>query len=99
MFGFSVANDDQYASNVPDTLLPLTQHSDDSMLTEESRSGSVCEDRGSPVDGGSKELEIRYLAQLRKSPYPINGVYKLWHRVAHNHFRRYTDVRHRGEDK
>ncbi len=45
----------------------------------------------------AKKLEICYLSQLRKSPYVINGVYKLHHHTAHNHFRRYADIKQRGE--
>ena len=47
--------------------------------------------------GGGKEVEMRYLSQLKKCPYPINGVYKVHHRAARNHFRRHADIKHRGE--
>ena len=43
-----------------------------------------------------KKVEIRYLSQLRRSPYPINGVYRIYHRAAHNHFKRHADIKHRG---
>ena len=48
---------------------------------------------------GAKEVEIYYLSQLRRCPYPINGVYKLHHRVAHNHFRRHADIKHREDER
>lgn len=101
-----VANDDQYASNVPDTLQQLIQQSEDARLAlpddpkppgcevghvPDTKPGG-CEVGHTPV---SKDVEIRYLAQLRRSPYPINGVYKLRHQVAQNHFRRYADVKHK----
>ena len=47
--------------------------------------------------GVGKEVEMRYLSQLKKCPYPINGVYKVHHRAARNHFRRHADIKHRGE--
>lgn len=105
---FSVPNDDQYASNVPDTLDHLAhrqqQNEEGGVLFAEdskldSRDGH--EDTSSPTDsrGNRKVVEIRYLSQLRRSPFPINGVYKLRHHTAHNHFRRYADVKHRGELK
>ena len=40
---------------------------------------------------------MRYLSQLKRCPYPINGVYKVHHRAARNHFRRHADIKHRGE--
>ena len=46
--------------------------------------------------GGGKEVEVRYLSQLKRCPYPINGVYKVHHRAARNHFRRHADIKHRG---
>lgn len=42
-------------------------------------------------------MEVRYLSQLKKCPYPINGVYKVHHRAARNHFRRHADIKHRGK--
>lgn len=43
-----------------------------------------------------KKVEFCYLSQLRRSPYPINGVYRTYHRAAHNHFKRHADIKHRG---
>lgn len=87
-----VANEDQYASNVPDTLQQLI------LQQQPETGGDPPQEKGAsgserPAGGGSKEVEIRYLSQLRQSPYPINGVYKLRHHVAHNHFRRYADIK------
>ena len=62
---------------------------------------SVCLSGGRSCDAvitaGPKEVEFRYLSQLRQSPWPINGVYKIHHRAAHNHFKRHADIKHRGE--
>lgn len=44
-----------------------------------------------------KEIGILYLAQLRKSPYPINGCLRVNHRAARSHFKRHADIKHRGE--
>ena len=53
-----------------------------------------------PVGGSEgkqpKEVGILYLAQLRKSPYPINGCLRVNHRAARSHFKRHADIKHRG---
>ena len=97
----SVATDDQYASNIPDTAhqqpLALSQrHSaeEPTLLSPDDAKGKA---GGAGEGGGSgKEVGIRYLSQLRQSPFPINGVYKLHHNTAHNHFRSPADIKHRG---
>ena len=87
----SVANDDQYATNVPDTRDEGTSVSTSTEGKGQQGSGTM------EVDGeGVKEVEVCYLSQLRRSQYPINGIYKLNHNSAHNHFRKYSDVKHRG---
>ena len=97
----SVANDDQYASNVPDTHHQLTQQlTGAEAVSQESKptsSRGSC-DRTTPPPSSKEVVEIRYLSQLRKSPFPINGVYKLRHHTAHNHFRRYADVKRKGKE-
>ena len=96
-----VANDDQYATNVPDTC--AEEGVNTNACTEVNKSlqtsGGVSGESDGMWDqsGGMKEVEVCYLAQLRRSPYPINGIYKLSHRAAHNHFRKYSDIKHRGE--
>lgn len=107
----SVANDDQFASNVPDTTHPymenmegvapgegvalegVTQTTSTEDHTDSSRSG-YHENISSPAV--TMEVGIRYLSQLRRSPFPINGIYALHHHSATNHFRRYADIKHRG---
>lgn len=88
---FRIANDDQYASNVPDTHDEATTVSSTTDVKGHQGSGLI------DVDGENvKEVEVCYLAQLRRSQYPINGIYKLTHNSAHNHFRKHSDVKHRG---
>lgn len=52
---------------------------------------------GEQSGGGLRDMEVCYLAQLRRPQFPIGGIYKLSHNSAHNHFRRYSDIKHRGE--
>lgn len=44
-----------------------------------------------------KDVEILYLAQLRRSQYPMVQLCKKTHRTAHNHFRRHADIKHHGK--
>ena len=46
----------------------------------------------------NKEVGVLYLAQLRKSPYPINGCLRVNHRAAHSHFKRHADIKQRGKN-
>ena len=102
---YRIATDDQYASNVPDTAhqqpLPLSQRQmaeETNLLSPDDPKGKGGGGAGEGGGGGGsgKEVEIQYLSQLRQSPYPINGVYKLRHNTAHNHFRSPADIKHRG---
>lgn len=43
-----------------------------------------------------KSIEPRCWKHLHRSPFPINGVYQVYHRAARNHFRRHADIKHRG---
>ena len=87
----SVANDDQYATNVPDTCDDVTSSSNATEVRGQQLPMAM------EVDGeGVREKEFWYLAQLRRSQYPINGIYRLSRNTAHNHFRKYTDVKHKG---
>ena len=101
VFSLSIANDDQYASNVPDTHHQSEDRGcvavDESVKVNSSR-GERSGDNNSPaVPPPVKELEIRYLSQLRQSPFLINGIYKIYHQSANNHFRRHADIKHRGK--
>ena len=49
-------------------------------------------------DKAHKEVGVLYLAQLRKSPYPINGCLRVNHRAAHSHFKRHADIKHCGKN-
>lgn len=45
----------------------------------------------------SGEVEIRYLSQLRRCPYPISSLHKVYNKAPHNHFKQYSDIKHREE--
>lgn len=77
----------------PSTLPPP------SLNSVTTRSSKIKSDSPAKQEDGAKEVEIYYLSQLRRCPYPINGVYKLHHRVAHNHFRRHADIKHREDER
>lgn len=47
-----------------------------------------------PLD--TERVEVRYLSQLRQSQWPINGMYRMHHRAANNHFKRHADIKHNG---
>lgn len=49
------------------------------------------------AENGHKEIGILYLSQLRKSPYPINGCMRINHRSLHSHFKRYSDIKSKGQ--
>lgn len=130
-----VANDDMYASNVPDSLSSSSASSLDTPLSVEGSeesgrtSGSSKSTRSkkeSIKDGGEwkllacvvlqilmlitavvhckmpslslapMEVEIRYLSQLRRSPYPISSLHKVCHKAPHNHFKQHSDIKRKG---
>jgi len=79
----SVANDDQYATNVPDTCDDVTSSSNALEVRGQQLPGAT------EIDGeGVREKEVWYLAQLRRSQYPINGIYRVSHNTTLNHFGR-----------
>ena len=49
-----------------------------------------------PEGGGEKVAEVQYLSQLKQPQWPINGLYRMHHRAAHNHFKRHADIKHIG---
>jgi hypothetical protein len=42
----------------------------------------------------TEKAEVQYLSQLRQSQWPINGLYRMHQRAAHNHFKRHADIKH-----
>ena len=90
---YSVANDDQYATNVPDTCY------EDSHGNVESRDQPASRESEGAVEpnGGGKDPEVVYLAQMRRPQFSICGSYKSSNVLPRNHFYSYSDVKKRGE--
>eukprot|EP00731_Ephydatia_muelleri_P030247 Em0021g770a len=99
-----IPSDDHYATNVP--------NNEDSTFVApppvEAYSGGPREEVGEKIKAKREDLlcteqvpksiEPRCWKHLHRSPFPINGVYQVYHRAARNHFRRHADIKHREED-
>lgn len=97
-----VPSDDHYATNVPNEdstfMVPAPMEAYNGPREEVGEKIKAKREDLLCAEQVPKPSEPRCWNQLRRSPFPINGVYQVYHRAARNHFRRHADIKHREEE-